>query len=157
MTTTKSSPDDSIRKQMAEIARHFAAGLLTNDAFEDAWGHISKGALYDVFYWGFWPFSCDLEKHTLTGRFALTPQARRQVARTILFLRSGFPYRWPRITGPHLLPVMCLSLITLGWYGRHWQRKRWAGGDESVWPFFNRVDYEHALAHPVYLRGGTRQ
>jgi hypothetical protein len=46
-----------------------------------------------------------------------------------------------------------LYALTLGWFGRYWRRRIHRGGDESVWPFFSRADYEAALAEPVYLAG----
>ena len=138
---------------MAELGRHLAAGRITNDAFEDAWPRGQERELYEVFHSGFWPLYSDFEEHTLTGRFALAPETRHVVARVILFLRAGQPYRWPPVTGLRQLSVMFLSLLTLGWHGRYWLRQQWRFGDESVWPFFTRTEYEQALSQPVYLRG----
>jgi hypothetical protein len=70
---------------------------------------------------------------------------------------SGLPYRYPRVTGVAQLPVILLSLATFGWFGRYWRRRQWRGGDESVWPFYSRSEYEGALQHPVFLNGNAQQ
>lgn len=145
--------DHASRKRMAELGRHLVAGRITNDAFEAAWPRSEERELYEVFYSGFLPLYSGLEEHTLTGHFALDPETRHAVARVILFLRAGEPYRWPLITGLRQLPVGVLSILTLGWYGRYWLRQHWRLGDVSVWPFFNRTEYHQALSQPVYLRG----
>jgi hypothetical protein len=97
----------------------------------------------------------DFITHRLTGKWALSPDSRAWVARIILFLRSGQAYRYPPLTGFRALPVLLVSLVTLGWFGRFWVRHKWSLGDQAVWPFFSRADYEQALAHPVYLNRRT--
>ena len=145
--------DDIARRRLAELARHLAAGRITNDDFEEQRPASSERALYEVYFYGLWPLYDDFITHRLTGRWALTPDGRAWVARIVLFLRSGQSYRYPNVTGLLALPFMLLSMVTLGWFGRFWVRYRWRDGDESVWPFYSREDYERALAHPVYLNG----
>jgi hypothetical protein len=98
----------------------------------------------------------DFVTHRLKGKWALTPEGRAWVARIILFLRSDSPYRYPIATGVRAVPVMLLSLVTLGWFGRFWLRRQRSQGDESVWPFFSKTEYEQALRNPVYLNRPVR-
>src|SRR5580658_3280696 len=131
--------DDIARRGLAELTRHLIAGRITNFDFEERWTWGSERALYEIYFYGLWPLYDDFVEHRLVGR-ARTPEARAWVARIILFLRSGEPYRYPHMCGLRALPVLLLSIITLGWFGRFWASHRWRHGDERVWPFFSRED-----------------
>lgn len=148
--------DQEGRRRLAELSRHLAAGLITNDEFVDAVPSSSERGLHDVHVYGIWPLYDDIVTHRLTGKWALTPEGRAWVARIILFLRSDSPYLYPIATGVRAIPVMLLSLVTLGWFGRFWLRRQRRQGDESVWPFFSKDEYEQALRNPVYLNRPVR-
>jgi hypothetical protein len=143
--------DTIARRRMAELARHLAAGLISNDEFEDARPDSSEKGLYDVYFCGLWPLYDDLFTHKLRGEHALTPEGKKWVARIILFLRSDVPYRYPPVTGLRALAELPLSLITLGWFGRVLTRHRRRHGEQSVWPFYSKHEYERALRRPIYL------
>jgi hypothetical protein len=145
--------DHEARRRLAELSRHLASGLITNDEFVNEVRFGKEPALHDVHFYGLWPLYDDLTTHRLKDKWALTAEGRAWVARIILFLRSGMPYRYPIATGLRAIPVMLLSLVTLGWFGKVWLRRQRRGGDESVWPFYSRADYEAALRNPIYLAG----
>ena len=146
--------NDSIaRIKLAELARQLAVGHISNDQLEDALPRSAEKALHDVWYDGLWPLYDDFYEHKLVGKHKLTAEGREWVARIVLFLRSGMPYRWPSSTGFSSLPVGLISLITLGWFGRFWRRR--TGGEEAVWPFFSYEEYEQAKKSPVYFSGGN--
>ena len=148
--------DNEARKHLAALARRLAAGGITNDQFEDRQRSSKEPALHDIYFYGLWPLYDDFVEHKLVGRWALTREGRTWVTRIVLFLHSGLPYRYPRVTGLSQIPVMLLSFITLGWFGRYWRRRQWHSGDDSVWPFFNRGDYEAALQNPPFLSGNAQ-
>jgi hypothetical protein len=143
--------DYEARRRLAELSRHFASGLISNDDFMEAIPSSRDPALHDIYFYGLWPLHDDLITHRLRGRWALTPDGRAWVARIILFLRSDAPYRYPIATGLKAFPAMLLSLVTLGWFGRFWIRHKFRNGDGDVWPFYSREEYEQALRRPVYL------
>lgn len=149
--------DRLARTKMAELSRQLAIGRITNYQFEEALLRNKEVGLHEVFFNGLWPLYDDLQEHKLSDKRALTKEGREWVARIILFLKSGQPYRYPRTTGirllPVLLPVMLFSMLTLGWFGRKWRRMLWRKGDESVWPFFSVEEYQQALNRPTYLHG----
>jgi hypothetical protein len=150
--------DHNARKHLAGLARRLAAGSITNEQFENERPNGKETALHDIYFYGLWPLYDDFVEHKLVGRWALTREGRTWVARIVLFLHSGFPYRYTRETGislSHLL-VFLLSLVTLGWFGRFWHRRQWRSGDETVWPFFSRSEYEAALQHPIFLNGNVQ-
>ena len=151
------SIDHGARKHLARLARQLAAGDITNDQFENERPSSKEAALHDIYFYGLWPLYGDFIEHKLVGRWALTRAGRTWVARIVLFLHSGLPYRYPRVTGAVQVPVLLLSFVTLGWFGRFWRRRQWRGGDESVWPFFSRSEYEVALQAPVFLNGNANQ
>jgi hypothetical protein len=143
--------DHEARRRLAELSRHFASGLITNDEFVDEVRFGKEPALHDVHFYGLWPLYDDFITHRVRDKWALTVEGRAWVARIILFLRSGTPYRYPIATGLRAIPGMLLSLLTLGWFGKFWLRRQRRGGNESVWPFYSRAEYEAALRNPVYL------
>ncbi|SRR5579871_202847 len=144
--------DVDARRDLAEAARHLATGRITNRDFESRLPTSSERELHEIIFYGLWPLYDDFLTHRLTGRRALTTEGRAFVARIILFLRSGEPYRFPRSTGLGQIPVLLLSILSFGWFGRFWRRYRWRYGDQETWPFFSRGDYDRALRHPVYFR-----
>lgn len=146
--------DFTARRKAAEIYRHFAAGLLTNDQVEDSLPRSLESGLHDVFFAGIWPLYDDLHEHKLTGCHRLTAEGRDHVARIILFLHSSLPYRWPTSTGCRVVVDVLVALLTLGLFRPAHHRLRASGGEESVWPFFTRAEYESALEHPPFLCAG---
>lgn len=148
--------DHGARKHLAALARRLAAGAITNDQFEDECPDSKESAVHDIYFYGLWPLYDDFVEHKLVGKWALSREGRTWVARIVLFLHSGLPYRYPRVTGFAQVPVMLLSLATLGWFGRFWRRRLWRGADESVWPFYSRSEYEAALQNPVFMRGAAQ-
>lgn len=145
--------DSAARTRLAELARQLAVGHISNDQLEDALPRSAEKALHDIWFNGLWPLYDDFREHKLVGKHKLTPEGREWVARIVLFLRSGMPYRWPRSTGFLSLPIDLISLITLGWFGRFWRRR--TGGEEAVWPFFSHDEYAQAKKSPVYFDGGS--
>lgn len=150
------SIDDGARKYLAALARRLAAGAITNEQFESECPDSKESAVHDIYFYGLWPLYDDFVEHKLIGKWALTREGRTWVARIVLFLRSGLPYRYPRVTGLALIPMALLSLVTLGWFGRFWRHRQWRGGEQSVWPFYSRSEYEAALQHPVFLNGAAQ-
>jgi len=149
--------DSGARKKLALLARRLAAGRISNRDFERALPTSREAALHDIYVYGLWPLYDDITEHKLLQRCALTREGKTFVARVVLFLRSETPYRYPRLSGMGAIPILVLSILSFGWFGRMWRRHRWAGGDESVWPFFSRAEFEAACQHPPYLSGAAAQ
>lgn len=157
LVTMNESIDHVARKQLATLARRLAAGSITNEQFEESLPGSRDAALHDIYFNALWPLYDDFEEHKLVGRWALTREQRTCVARIVLFLQSGLPYRYPRITGIAQLPVILLSLASLGRFGRYWRRHQWRDADISLWPFHSRGEYEAALQRPAFLNGDVRR
>ena len=73
-------------------------------------------------------------------RKRLHPRQRESLSRCILFLRCGGEYKWPK------LGFLGIRALLRWWRGE-------ASGMPSLWPFFDRRDYEDALVHPPFLAG----
>jgi hypothetical protein len=145
--------DAVARKQFAELYRHFGAGLISGGELESRAPRTREIGLHEIDATGILPFYGDFTHLKLSGKHRLTREGRRYLARIILFVRSGLPYRWPRQTGVFQLPAVLLSVITLGRFGDYWLRYRARDGDLEVWPFYTLAEYESALQRPPYLRG----
>lgn len=154
----------TLRLRLAERLRHFAAGRLANDEFEEASeadqhqarllfpGMRDRGA--EEVVWAAWYLYSDLYQHCLVGRHKLTPERRREVARWCLFLYTDCPYRWSFSAAP--TPGCLLNLLTGGEHARRMERKTWSEGDLGVWPFLRYDEYHEARRRPPLL-GGTRR
>lgn len=145
--------DTQARIKAAELLRHLAAGLITNDQYENRQPPSSDPTIHQIFFYGGWPLYSDLYEHRLVGKEALSKKVKHEVARGILFLRSGLPYEWPPLTELKEVGWGLLEVLTFGyiWRRRHsaWSKL----GDHDVWPFFRRNDFETAKRRCVYLKG----
>jgi hypothetical protein len=87
------------RKLLAEELRHFVAGQMTNDEFEDRAFEIIKGSR-DIALWEIMKeagcLSDDTHNHRLRGRHAIGKDGRHQISRWIVFLYSNLEYEWPQ-------------------------------------------------------------
>ncbi|MCA9280587.1 MAG: hypothetical protein H6812_09410 [Phycisphaeraceae bacterium] len=93
-STPRSIPVEvlSERRRVAEALRHFAAGRTTNREFERALETTPSSGFYDpvldsVEHFA-WLMYDDFETHRLDGKRKLSREARRAIARWVLFLRS---------------------------------------------------------------------
>lgn len=167
------------RRRAAELLRQFASGRLTNDEFEDALPDFDDQAIRRMFRFA-WGLYDDLSIHRLRGKYRLSRLDRREVARWVLFLRSGLPYEWPK--GARRLGRMQQEIIEgrdirwwqpdhtvlegLPFFGRRARAlrepdeqsfeerlKRRIIIDDRIWPFRRMADYKAALRNPPYLAG----
>jgi hypothetical protein len=157
---------DRIRRdQLAQLLRQFVDGRTTNREYEDHANTIAcdrkrrsndDPAIMAVCTKAYFLYD-DIRTHRMTGRWKLRPEHRTEVARWIVFLHSDFEYRWPVSNFVRAGTLGCLVMIaTLGLAGLFWKGvlpQMKSEGDEEVWPFFTRSDYEQALMHPRLLAG----
>lgn len=68
--------DHEGRRRFAELSRHLAAGLITNDEFVDEIPRSRERGLLDVHFYGLWPLYDDFITHRLKDEWALTPEGR---------------------------------------------------------------------------------
>ena len=145
--------DRAARNKFAGLLRHYAAGLISNDALEEGMTASDDPALHEIFANGVWFLYDDLREYKRVGRDRLEANQRAFVARTLLFLKTNQPYRWPPTTGLRFLPHRIMAVATFGWLGRVWLRRHWRAGEASVWPFFGAEEFAAAKQSPVYLSG----
>jgi len=146
--------DRAARDQFVELIRHLAAGQISNDEFEDRVPRSQNDPAIGAVFWnGAWLLYDDLRQYKLVGKCRLPKEARREVARWVLFLESDLEYEWPRLLGVYRFPGYVLNVITLGAMGWMIRTQLHRRGDASVWPFMRCSDYEAALAKPPYLAG----
>lgn len=106
-------------------------------------------AIWEIHLNGAWYLYDDLHRHRLAGRYKIAPEAKTEVARWILFLRTDLEYEWPRLQGLAWLALFITNLITLGLAGTVVRRRMKRAGDAEVWPFLRQSDYEAALTSPA--------
>jgi hypothetical protein len=145
--------DRAARNQLAEAIRALAAGLITNDQFEDKRMPYSNTdpAINEVYSKGAWCLYSDLQEYRLKGRHKLDEQTKKNVARWVVFLKTDLPYEWPVPTPRESLLRFFANLLTLGMANRRHIAELKRQGDAEVWPFIRRCDFEAALKEPKYL------
>ena len=145
--------DKYARKRLAEELRHLAAGLTTNDDFEDRVYSIKTD---DAGYWALvdqaWSFYSDLYNHRLNGSHTLSEADRQIVCRFVLFLHSDLEFEWPRHPCSGFTRLLA-SILSFGKIPRYFDRKWESAGDYEVYPFIRRRDFEDANQHPKLLAG----
>jgi|SRR5689334_5437801 len=145
--------DTGARSRLSELIRQLVAGLITNDQFEDRIPQSADPAIHEVYFSGIWGLYSDLYEYRLIGKDRVPREARRVLARYILFLKSGLEYEWPRQSWWQFLLSFGAALLTLGLSNR-WYRKAFSkAGDIDVWPFTRQRDFEVAVDRPPYLHG----
>lgn len=145
--------DRPSRRCYAEALRHFAAGRLTNREYEAASEKLlnSRDAAPRQIWLSVWFCYDDFRTHRLSGKWGLTEEGRRTIARAIVFLHSDLPYEWP----PTPLLRMLLGLLTFGIGPRLFPQKP-SAGDDTVWPFFRPADFTDAKSRPWLLAGANQ-
>ncbi len=150
--------DRTARDRTAELLRHFASGLITNDEFEDALPLRSKdAAIYEIWALGAWYLYDDLKEHRLVDEYNISRDKKSIVARWILFLKTDLEYEWPIRHGLQYLFWLPVHVFTLGisWWIRRLQFRQ--SGDEKVWPFLKRTELDMALKKPPYMKMESEQ
>jgi hypothetical protein len=139
--------DRNARDELGRAIRRLAAGLVTNDQFEDG---LSPGVWRsrDVgvrsIQRAAWHLYDDLHEHRLEGSYRPGRHVRREIARWVLFLRSEQEYAWPDLTGWTWFLLAVPNVVTfggIGWLVRRWHDRR---GDAEVWPFSRAQDLQAA-------------
>lgn len=147
--------DRLTRDRYAELLRRFIAGQVTNFEYEDRFDQVAidldiADPAVDELFRVMWSTYCDIREHKMTGDHTFEGENRKTVLRFLLFLHSDCPYEWPT----EELSGCLLSLLTLGLYGKLTKPDPASiNGDEEVWPFYRKGDYEHAVRHPKLLNG----
>jgi len=146
--------DRDARDITALLIRRLATGRITNDEFEDRQPLGSPDpAVTEIFDRGASGLYSDLHEHRLTGSNRLPREARREIARMILFLKNDLDYEWPTPTLWQELLWMVTGLLTLRGGSRFYMRWMGTRGEVGVWPFLRREDFEQAIRSPCYLAG----
>jgi len=135
--------DRSARNKLAELLRSLAAGLISNDEFEDTIPESKDKAINEVFFNGGWMLYSDMKEYKLQGKDALEAVVKNEVARWVLFLKSNYEYSWPSV--PFLQRV--LHAVTFGLLGTSWA----SSGDINVWPFLKAEHFAKAKEEHGYL------
>lgn len=154
--------DRKARDQFAELLRHFIAGQMTNEKFENQIplpklfsSKPADPAIAEIWWIAALPFYGDAVELTLTGEYRVTDDERREIAQCVLFLKTDQEYQWPRPNTLKGLLMDLLYLISLGRAGRHANRDLLdaAAGDLEAWPFISLKALETARKKPPYLAG----
>jgi len=143
--------DRASRDSLAQLARHFVAGRITNDELEGRLPDSGDPAIHEIWWNALWGLYDDLHEHRLVGRYYIPKESRTDLARCILFLKTDLEYEWTAYPPEPKILSGLLSILTLGTANRVMARRWRRQGDSSVWPFIREADYREALERPPYL------
>ena len=145
--------DRESRNRLAEALRHYVSGQITNDDLDEVevdWRDRGAIAVKERA----WSLYDDLYQHKATGSHYLDKEARREIAKWIVFLHSNNEYLWPEYSFIQIINVP-MNLITLGWWERMKKRK-WEqfleAGEFEVWPFCSKEELQKASSLPRLMR-----
>jgi len=131
---------DRIQRDAARsLLRSFIEGAITNDEFDGRFPSVKHDSALEAIKANVWMLYSDLHCHRLTGEFAPNAATRDLLERCVLFLDSNLEFEWP-------VPKISLTNIFPKWLRRSALTETESfGGDEEVWPFFRRSDYEFSV------------
>ena len=139
--------DRSARNKLAELLRSLAAGLITNDEFEDSIPESTDRAITEIFSNGGWLLYSDLKEYKLKEKCQLEAVVKKEVAKWVLFLKSNDEYNWPYVP----LIERALHTLTFGLFGASYAEAWAIAGDVDVWPFLKAEHFSKAKEEHGYL------
>lgn len=128
--------DRKARNQLIDAIDGLVSARLDNLDFDNLVGRIRTNDMGVIsIREAMWHVYDDLQRHTLTGRWALSEAQKKTVERFLLFLRSDLEYSWPPRPLNNVLVRVLVGGLSLGFIPRYLHKKWQAGGDWEVWPF----------------------
>jgi len=142
--------DRKSRNFAAEVLREFVDGNITNDEFTSRFPVDDRDPALRAIRECVWLHYSDVREHRLTGKDALNSEARQLLERCLLFLTTGLKFEWP-------VPVVSLKhgLLRLVGLGSFVENRYKRTGDQEVWPFQRRSDYESCLGKRGQVTGSS--
>ena len=135
--------DRRARDISAEALRDLLNGTISNYEYEDRYELSKIDRALGAIFTQVWFIYSDVREHKLTGKHAPCDRNRALLEQSILFLRSNLEYEWPR--NEWHLGYGIMRLLGLGRILERRLSRKWSIGDEQVWPFLKRADYENAI------------
>ena len=140
---------DRIQRDAASrVLRSFIDGAITNGEFEAQFPRSEEDSALPAIKANVWMLYSDLHRHKLTGKHEPNAETRALLERCVLFLETNLEFEWPapKIGLSNILPNLWLQAKARlgGSPSRETPQSR--EGDEDVWPFFRRRDYDACIA-----------
>ena len=148
--------DRTARDRVAEVARHYVAGISTNFALDDALFELeSNDPCICAIRKQLWLIYDDLREHRNNEQWALTSHQREVITRIIMFLKTDIEYRWPTVPGWYAALRPILRLLTLGAATQVLDERYAFQDNDDVWPFRSQSEIQEARNDPKYLAAAT--
>jgi hypothetical protein len=156
------------------LLRQWVIGRISDDYLIDSWPK-SDSALKEIFKNLIYPIA-DGVSWTRPKKPKLSKEARKTIARAILFLQSNQDYLWPPASKPWPLLILLgvflamgftsdwtwaflaivPTLMILGPIARNIDKKKFKrSGEWEIWPFLQTPELQNAKSSPRYLSGGA--
>ena len=137
--------DRTQRDAARRVLRSFIGGEITNDDFEAQFPRSVEDSAIPAIKANVWMLYSDLRQHKLTGKHTPNAENRAILERCVLFLETDLEFKWP-------VPKISLTNILTNLWSKVRLEKpapQPSEGDEDVWPFFRRQDYDTYSASPA--------
>jgi len=156
VTSNETMIDRASRNKLAEVIRHFIGRFKDNFEYDDAAFDINtkdKGVI--EIRDNVWLIYDDLKRHKMEGKWALSKKQDTIVKRCIVFLKSDYEYRWPKLPLYYKVTRPFVWLISFGIITRKLDNYFNGNGSLDVWPFFTENEYVSAKNNPSYCAKST--
>jgi hypothetical protein len=130
--------DRDARNKAASVLRDFVTGYISNEEYGRLYPTSESDASLSEINIQIWFLYSDITEHKLTGKHALNVEELIFVERCILFLQSDHEFEWPC---QRFRPWQ----ILLQFLGSGKKIEAAADGDDSVWPFFDKSQFDRVL------------
>ena len=140
--------DRKARNQLIDAIYGLVSARMDNLDFDNLVGRIRTNDMGVIkIREAMWQVYDDLQRHTLTGRWALSDAQKKTVERFILFLRADSEYPWQPRPLNNAWVRLLVGGLSLGFIARY-LHKKWQGcGDWEVWPFKTVGQFNEAARH----------
>ena len=163
------------RRAYARLLREFARGAVTNREYEDLFDELigKDTAVFAIHHQLVWFLYCDIFDHRLTGKRALSRQARSEIAKAVLFLHTERPADAWHHANDRLRSLLALGAMIFviplwpviaitSWVaylicaisGKLRGKSNGKPSPQNIpWPFLSRSDFDAARRSPMFLAG----
>jgi hypothetical protein len=132
--------DRHARDIAGDALQDLLRGSISNDEYERKYPIAKDDPALRAIFVQVWFYYSDMHEHKLTSRYVPSDASRAFLERCVLFLKSNLEFQWPK--SEFRLRYGIMRLLGLGRIVERRIKQKYSVGDEEVWPFLKKTEYE---------------